>query len=97
MNQYKTPDSGRRVATVVMAAGDIGRPFVAPPAISSETLKILRQAFAKVIADPEVKATAEKQELELDPTEGEPLQAIAKEVVTQPPDIIERMKKLLGR
>ena len=97
MNQYKTPESDRRVATVVLAAGDIGRPFVAPPAISPDTLKILRQAFAKVVADAEVKATAEKQELELDPTEGEPLQAIAKEVVTQPPDVIERMKKLLGR
>ena len=97
MNQYKTPESGRRVATVILAAGDIGRPFVAPPAISPDTLKILRQAFAKVVADPEVKAAAEKQELELDPTEGEPLQAIAKEVVTQPPDVIERMKKLLGR
>ncbi len=97
MNQYKTPESDRRVATVVLAAGDIGRPFVAPPAISPDTLKILRQAFAKVVADPEVKATAEKQELELDPTEGEPLQGIAKEVVTQPPDVIERMKKLLGR
>jgi tripartite-type tricarboxylate transporter receptor subunit TctC len=97
MNQYQTPESSRRVATVVLAAGDIGRPFVAPPAISPDILKILRQAFAKVIADPELKATAAKQELELDPTEGEPLQTIAKEVVTQPADVIERMKKLLGR
>jgi tripartite-type tricarboxylate transporter receptor subunit TctC len=97
MRQYKTPESGQRLATVVLAAGDIGRPFVAPPAISPDTLKILRQAFAKAVADPEVKATAEKQDLELDPTNGEALEAIAKEVVTQPPDVIERMKKLLGR
>jgi hypothetical protein len=39
MNQYKTPESGRRVATVVLAAGDIGRPFVAPPAILSGHVK----------------------------------------------------------
>jgi tripartite-type tricarboxylate transporter receptor subunit TctC len=97
MNQYKTPDSGQRLATVVLAAGDIGRPFVAPPAVSPDILKILRQAFAKVVADPEVKAAAEKQELELDPTEGEALETIAKEVVTQPPDVIESMKKLLRR
>jgi tripartite-type tricarboxylate transporter receptor subunit TctC len=97
MNQYKTPESGRRVATVILAAGDFGRPFVAPPAISPDTLKILRQAFAKVVADPEVKATAEKQDLELDPTNGEALEALAKGVMTQPPDVIERMKKLLGR
>ena len=97
MNQYKTPESGRRVATVILAAGDIGRPFIAPPATSPEILKILRQAFAKVVADPEVKATAEKQDLELDPTNGEALEAVAKDVITQPPDVIERMKKLLGR
>src|SRR4030095_5286818 len=97
MNQYKTPESGRSVATVVLAAGDIGRPFVAPPAISPDTLKILRQALDQGVVAPEVKAIAEKQELELDPTEGEPLQAIAKEGVTKPQDVIERMKKLLGR
>ena len=97
MNQYKTPEAGRRLATVILAAGDIGRPYVAPPAISPDILKILRQAFAKVIADPEVKAAAEKQDLELDPTHGEALEALAKDVITQPPDVIERMKKLLGR
>ena len=97
MNQYKTPESGRRVATVILAAGDIGRPFVAPPAISPDTLKVLRQAFAKAVADPEVKAIADKQDLELDPTNGEALEAVAKDVVAQPPDVIERMKKLLGR
>lgn len=97
MNQYKTPELGQRLATVVLAAGDIGRPFVAPPALSPDTLKILRHAFAKVVADPELKAAAEKQELELDPTEGEALETTAKEVIAQPPDVIERMKKLLGR
>jgi hypothetical protein len=32
----------------------------------------------------------------LDPVSGEDLQTLANEIVAQPPEVIERMKKLLG-
>jgi DNA-binding Lrp family transcriptional regulator len=35
--------------------------------------------------------------VEIEPTRGEELEALAKEVMTQPPEVIERMKKLLGK
>jgi hypothetical protein len=37
-----------------------------------------------------------KRNYELDPTTGEELEAIVKDAMTQPPDVIARMKKLLG-
>lgn len=96
MDQYKAPESARRLATLVLAAGDFGRPYVLPPATPGDTVKIIRQAFSKTINDPEVKADAEKKKLEIDPASGEELEALAKEVITQTPETIERMRKMLG-
>jgi hypothetical protein len=53
--------------------------------------------LAKAIADPDLLAEAAKQGWDVDPTKGEELQALSKEVITQPKEIIERMKWVLGR
>jgi tripartite-type tricarboxylate transporter receptor subunit TctC len=65
--------------------------------VPADRVKILRQAFLKALSDPELLAIAEKQRLEIEPTSGEELETLAKEVMAQPPEIIERMKKLLGK
>ena len=96
-DRYKTPESGRRLATVVLAAGTVGRPIVAPPGTPPDRGTILRDAFSKTMNDPGYQADAKKGKLELDPTSGEELEALAKEVIDQPPEIVERMKKLLGK
>jgi tripartite-type tricarboxylate transporter receptor subunit TctC len=97
MDEYKTPESSRRLAKLILASGDLGRPIMAPPGVPAERIKILRQAFMRALADADLLAQAEKQNMEIEPTSGEDLEALAKEVMTQPPDVIERMKKLLGK
>lgn len=96
MDQHKTSDSARRLATVILAANEIGRPIIATPGIPVDRLKILREAFMKSVYDPELLDDAKKKRLELDPVSGEELESLAKEIVAQPPDVVERMKKLLG-
>jgi tripartite-type tricarboxylate transporter receptor subunit TctC len=96
MDQHKTPDSARRLAAVILAANEIGRPIVATPGIPADRVKILRDAFMKAVNDPELLEDAKKKRLDLDPVSGEELEALGKEIVAQPPDVIERMKKLLG-
>lgn len=96
MDKYKTNDAGRRLAKVVLAAGDFGRPIVAPPAIPADRLKLLRDAFDKIHKDPAYLADAEKRKLEIDAETGGELESSAKEVLAATPDVIERMKKLLG-
>ena len=41
-------------------------------------------------------ADLDKRKFDLDPVPGEELEKIVKDVMNQPPDIIARMKKLLG-
>jgi tripartite-type tricarboxylate transporter receptor subunit TctC len=96
MDQYKTSDSARRLATVILAANEIGRPIVATPGIPAERVKILREAFMKSVNDPELLEDAKKKKLDLDPVSGEELETLGKEIVAQPPEVVERMKKLLG-
>lgn len=97
MDQYKTPEIERRLAAAVLGSNQFGRPYVAPPATSPEIVKTLRAGFKKVFTDRELLAEAERRKLEIEPTPGEELEKLAKEIVVQPPEVVERMKKLLGK
>ena len=96
MDKYKTPENIRRLTKVVVAADEFGRPIVFPPGVPAERVNIIREAFNKTITDPALLAEAEKRRLDIDPAKGEELEALAKEVMTAPPDIVERVKKMIG-
>jgi tripartite-type tricarboxylate transporter receptor subunit TctC len=97
MQQYKSAESGRRLAKVISTAATLGRPIGAAPGVPADRVKILRDAYAKALADPELLAEAAKQSWDVDATKGEDLQVSSKEVMAQPRDVIERMKWVLGR
>ena len=79
MDQYRTTDQSRRVATLILAGGVFGRPMVGPAGIPADRLKLLRGAFVSALKDPELKAEAEKRNYELDPVAGEDMEKLAKE------------------
>src|SRR5687768_2480874 len=79
MDQYKTADSGRRLARALLAAGDMGRPMLGPPGIPADRLKILREAFAKTMNDPQFQEEVKKRNYEFDPVSGQELDTMAKE------------------
>jgi tripartite-type tricarboxylate transporter receptor subunit TctC len=97
MERHKTPDSGKRLATVILSPGLFGRPIVGGPGIPADRVKTLRDGFLKAMSDPELLAEAEKRGWEPDPVGGDKLEALAREVVTQPPDVIARMNAVLGK
>jgi hypothetical protein len=96
MDRYKTNDGGRRLAKVILASGDFGRPIVAGPGVPADRMKILRDGFDKTINDPALLAEAEKRRLEIDPTRWDEMESLAKDVMATPPDVVARMRKLLG-
>jgi tripartite-type tricarboxylate transporter receptor subunit TctC len=81
---------------VILASGDLGRPIVAPPGVPADRIKILRESFEKTIQHPALLAEAERRRLEIDPTPGEEMEALAKDVMATPPDVVSSMRKLLG-
>src|SRR5689334_16785872 len=96
MNQIKAPEAQKRLARVVLGPGAFGRPILATPGIPAERVKILRDGYSKMLKSPEFIAEANKREWEINPVSGEKLEVLAKDVIHQPPEIIERMKKVLG-
>jgi tripartite-type tricarboxylate transporter receptor subunit TctC len=58
---------------------------------------MLRDAFTKTMNDPEFLAEAKKKKLDVDPTSGEEVQALVKDVMNQPKDVIERLNTLMGK
>jgi tripartite-type tricarboxylate transporter receptor subunit TctC len=95
MERYKTPEAGRRLAMVMLASGALGRPMLASPGIPADRVKILRAAFEKTMKDPEFLAEVAKRKYELSPTRGEDLERVVKESMSQPQEIIQKMKKVL--
>src|SRR6185436_17143869 len=95
MDEHKTPEADRRLVPMVLAATDFGRPIVAPPGIPSDRMKILREAFLKTMKDPELLAEAKRKNFDITPSTGEELEALAKLVMAQPPDVVERVKVLM--
>ncbi|MBM2802516.1 MAG: hypothetical protein HW419_409, partial [Deltaproteobacteria bacterium] len=71
METHKTPEATRRVAKVMLASGDLGRPIAAGPGLPTDRLKILRYAFNKMVVDDEFLADEKKRGLELIPLSGE--------------------------
>lgn len=97
MDKYKTPELGRRLATTLLASGDFHRPYLAPPKMRPEVVKMLREAFNRTMKDPDFLAETKKKRLDLDPTTGEEVEALAKELMSQPPEVVERIKKMMGK
>jgi tripartite-type tricarboxylate transporter receptor subunit TctC len=96
-DKEKTPDESRRVADVILRGGDFGRPWVMPPGTPKEQVKELREAYSKAMADRELLDEAKKAKFEVEYVPGEDLQKLAETMISQPPGVVARVKKLLGQ
>ena len=95
-DKEKTSEESRRVADVILRGGDFGRPWVTPPGTPKERVKLLRDAYAKTMADPQLLEEAKKGKMEVEAVSGEELQKLAERMMNQPPGVIARVKKVLG-
>ncbi|HEV8720357.1 MAG TPA: tripartite tricarboxylate transporter substrate-binding protein [Candidatus Binatia bacterium] len=97
MDEFKTSDLGRRVAIVMLGSGELGRPVVASPATPPDRTQLLREAFMKSVSDPALLEEAKQKKLDITPVPGEELAKIARDVIDQPQDVVERIRKILGQ
>lgn len=95
MDKQKTADPLRRMASVVLSSGGFGRPMVAPPGMSADLARTIREGYGKMLKDPEFIAEVKKRRYDLEPVSWEEMQTLAKEVTSQPPDVVERVKRIL--
>lgn len=94
MDKKKTPALSRNVARVMLVSATLGRPLIGTPGIPPERIKILREAYLKALAEPEVVQEAKKSRLDLETLPGDEVETQIREVMNQPKEVIERVKKL---
>ncbi|PWT80181.1 MAG: hypothetical protein C5B58_12120 [Acidobacteria bacterium] len=77
------------------AGQGIGRPFVAPPDLPPERLKMLRDAFDATMKDAEFRIDAKKQMLDVAPKDGAYLTALIKRIYSTPKSLVNKIGDLI--
>jgi len=77
---------------------DVGmRSYFGPPGVPPERIKILREAFDKLIRDPGFQANLKKVSLALDPMSGDEVEKLQMEAIgAATPDTLNLIKEALG-
>lgn len=86
----------RQVLDFVIASQTMARPFAAPPGVAPERKAILRNAFVQTMRDPAFLADSRKLQLDIDPVDGEQIDAIIASLYATPRDVIARAKAILN-
>ncbi len=94
MDKKKTPEVSRNVARVMLVSATLGRPLIGTPGIPADRIKILRDAYLKAFTEPHVIEEAKKTNLDLETLPGAEVEKQIHEVMNQPREVIERVKKL---
>jgi tripartite-type tricarboxylate transporter receptor subunit TctC len=88
-------DEQRALIRFLYAGQAIGRPFVAPPGLAPERVKMLRGAFDAAMADPQFREEAKKLRLDVDPVSGAELEKTIREIYATPKAIVDRVGELI--
>jgi hypothetical protein len=91
-NLAPTPRA-RAIMALRSAPEVVGRPFVMTPGTPDALLKLMREAFAAALKDPELIAEATKAKMELEYTSSEDALKVIREVLSQPKDVVDEFSK----
>jgi hypothetical protein len=97
IRDYAKSDLDKKALEFLLSRETLGRPFLAPPDVPADRGKVLRAAFAATLTDPDFLKEAEKGGLEIDLVTGEEAEGVIKTGANTPPEVINRVKSLLGR
>jgi tripartite-type tricarboxylate transporter receptor subunit TctC len=85
----------RTALAFVFAGLGFGRPFIAPPAMAPERAKMLQDAFMATMQDPDFRADAQRQRLDVDPKDGPSLAALIGTIHATPKAVVDRVVELI--
>ena len=97
MQQYKTPEAGKRLAKVILTAATLGRPVTAPPGLAAEHTKTLRDAYAATMKDPEYLAEAKKLNIDVNPVSAAALDKLLAELYATPKDVVKKASEAITK
>ncbi|MBI2210197.1 MAG: hypothetical protein HYV05_03850 [Deltaproteobacteria bacterium] len=93
--ELATNPMGKAIMGIRGIPQGVGRAFAAPPATPADRVAILREAFAKVLQDPEFKAEAKKAKIPMRYISAEQISKDFAALLNQPPDVLKEMGKYI--
>jgi len=96
VDENLAPNARAKAIMALRSAPEVvGRPYVMTPGTPDALLKLVREAFAAALKDPELVAEATKAKMELEYTSGEETLKILTEVLSQPKDVVDEFSKYI--
>jgi tripartite-type tricarboxylate transporter receptor subunit TctC len=84
----------RDLLALMFANQKSGRPYAAPAGVPPAQVAMLREGFARSLADPALLDEAKRLKLDIDLVSGQDIDDIVKVIFGSRPDVVERAKKL---
>jgi len=96
VDENLAPNARAKAVMALRSAPEVlGRPYVMHPGTPAEHLKVVREAFASAIKDPELVAEGKKAKMDLEFVHGDEAVKIIKEVLSQPKDVVDEFAKYI--
>lgn len=93
--ELATSQVGKAIMGIRAAPAAIGRAFAAPPATPADRVKILRDAFARAVKDPEFLEEMKKAKIGVGYIAPEEVQKMFQSLLEQPPEVQKEMVKYI--
>jgi len=89
-------DEARQLLRAIHASSQITNPYVVHPEVPRDRVEALRKAFWATYTDPEFLADAKKTGgIEFTPSNGERVTQVVQAILSTPPAVLTKMKKIL--
>ena len=96
MDESLAPNPRAKAIMALRSAPEqVARPYVLPPATPADIVKVMREAFSKVVNDKELDAEGKKAKIDLEYLPGDQAQKILVDVMKQPKEIVEEFSKYI--
>lgn len=82
-------EADRQALKLLLAPNEIGRPFVAPPAVPADRLQILRSAFEATMQDKALIEEANAQNMDISPVSGQYIEETVSYLFSLPTAVIQ--------
>jgi tripartite-type tricarboxylate transporter receptor subunit TctC len=89
-------EEDRAIFRLLSASSTIGRPVFTSPRVPADRVKVLREAFDRMVKDPVFLAEAEREHFDINPVSGEEMQKIVQDIVATPKRITDRLLQIIG-
>ena len=93
---YASSDLDRKALELLLASNAFAWPFVAPPGVPAERIKILREAFDATMKDPGFLSDAKQSRLEVNPLSGEAMQAKIERILGFDAAVVARSNEIVA-